>query len=70
MIYNWLLNSEAADGVSTCLDVLYVLFGLRMARRDKGDGVRRGNGLGIVIQGAFLLIFDLLHASGLPDPED
>ena len=56
--------------VNAGLDVLYVLFGLRMARRDKGDGVRRGNGLGIVIQGAFLLIFDLLHASGLPDPED
>lgn len=56
--------------VNAGLDVLYILFGLRMSRSDKGDGARRGNGLGIVIQGAFLLLFDLIHALTLPNPED
>lgn len=49
------------------LDVLYMLGGLWLART-KGAGSRfwRGSGLGIFVQGAFLFIFDLLHAAGLP----
>jgi hypothetical protein len=44
------------------LDVLYMLGGRAFARRDKGDGKRRGVGLGIVLQALFLLVFDVLHA--------
>lgn len=45
------------------LDVLYVLGGLRLAQRDE---TWRGHGWGIVIQGAFLLLFDSWHAMTLP----
>ena len=49
------------------MDVLYVLGGAWFARSDKGDGVRRGHGLGIMLQGGFLFIFDFLHALFIED---
>lgn len=49
------------------LDVLYVLGGAWMARRDKGDGVMRGHGVGIMLQGSFLFVFDFLHALFIED---
>jgi hypothetical protein len=49
------------------LDVLYVLGGAWVARSDKGDGVRRGHGLGIMLQGGFLFVFDFLHALFIED---
>jgi hypothetical protein len=52
---------------NTGLDVLYVLGGAWMARSDKGDGVMRGHGLGIMLQGGFLFVFDFLHALFIED---
>jgi len=56
--------------VNAGLDVLYVLGGWLWMRRDQGDGQARGNGIGVIVQGLFLLIFDLYHARNLPDVED
>jgi len=53
--------------VNAGLDVLYVLGGAWVARSDKGDGVRRGHGLGIMLQGGFLFVFDFLHALFIED---
>lgn len=44
--------------VNAGLDVLYVLGGWWLIRRAGTNEARRGTGLGIVIQGAFLLIYD------------
>lgn len=55
--------------LNTALDVLYLLGGLAAARR-QGDERWRGHGLGILIQGGFLFIFDLLHALRLKTPSD
>jgi hypothetical protein len=52
--------------VNTGLDVLYVLGGLGYARSHEDDDFRRGNGWGVVVQGGFLLLFDLLHALNTP----
>lgn len=48
--------------INAGLDVLYMLGGRAFARRDKGDGKRRGAGMGIILQALFLLGFDVLHA--------
>lgn len=48
--------------INAGLDVVYVLAGRWWSRRDKGDGSARGHGFGIIIQGLFLLVFDVLHA--------
>jgi hypothetical protein len=53
--------------INTALDVLYVLGGLWWAKRDSGDGEAKGNGLGVMIQGAFLFVLDLIHALNAPD---
>ncbi|WP_228845285.1 DUF6992 family protein [Phototrophicus methaneseepsis] len=50
------------------LDMLYVVFGRRLASSD--NDARQGNGHGIVVQGAFLFFFDLLHAVILPRHKD
>lgn len=42
------------------LDVLYMLGGLALLRRD--DETQRGHGAGILVQGLFLFKFDLIHA--------
>lgn len=42
------------------LDVLYMLGGLALFRRD--DAAQRGHGAGIMFQGLFLFKFDLIHA--------
>lgn len=53
--------------VNTGLDVLYVTGGLGLAftlgARDPGW---HGHGWGIVVQGAFLFVFDLIHAQNVP----
>jgi hypothetical protein len=46
--------------VNAGLDVLYVLGGWWLMRRSERDAARRGMGLGIIVQGAFLLIYDSL----------
>lgn len=49
--------------INTGLDVLYVLSGLLLTRRrGQKQANWRGHGWGIVVQGAFLFFFDLLHA--------
>ncbi|XWX05165.1 hypothetical protein VZO05_06315 [Aggregatilineales bacterium SYSU G02658] len=52
--------------INAGLDVLYMLGGKQWADGDKGDGSRAGHGLGIVLQAAFLLFFDLYHALTAP----
>ena len=42
------------------LDVLYMLGGLALLRRE--DETPRGHGAGILVQGIFLFKFDLIHA--------
>ena len=49
--------------VNAGLDVLYVEGGLNLMRtRGRSDARMRGHGAGVVVQGAFLLLFDLVHA--------
>ena len=52
--------------INAGLDVLYIIGGWLWTRRDKGDGTARGNGVAVMIQGAFLLIFDVIHALIIP----
>ena len=59
-------NLGRALWINAILDVFYILGGFLWMRRDKGDGQARGVGWGVVIQGAFLLIFDVLHAQNMP----
>ncbi len=48
--------------INTALDLLYVAGGRWLIRRGS-----RGTGWGIIVQGMFLFLFDLLHAGGIPD---
>ena len=49
--------------VNAGLDVLYVAVGVGIVLTFGVDNIfARGNGVGIVIQGAFLLFFDLFHS--------
>lgn len=49
--------------LNTALDVLYMAGGLVLIVRRGADDMRwRGHGLGILIQGGFLFLFDLFHA--------
>jgi carboxylesterase len=53
--------------INTGLDVLYVAGGLTWAlTRGATDPFAAGTGWGIVLQGAFLFLFDLLHARAVP----
>lgn len=55
--------------INAGLDVLYIIGGYLWSKRDNGDGAARGNGLGVIIQGLFLLIFDIFHARNVPDKD-
>lgn len=46
--------------LNTFLDVGYMAGGLHLM--NKHDEVKQGHGRGILIQGAFLFVFDLIHA--------
>jgi hypothetical protein len=59
-------NLQKILWVNTGLDVLYMLGGKNWSDKDKGDGSRAGHGLGIALQGLFLLIFDVWHALAVP----
>ena len=53
--------------VNTGLDVFYMLTGLALIRtRGKTDQTWRGHGWGIILQAAFLFLFDLIHALLIP----
>ena len=63
------MQQEAEDAlqrvlwINTGLDVAYVAGGIALtATKEREDQFRRGTGWGIVVQGGFLLAFDLLHA--------
>jgi hypothetical protein len=48
--------------VNTCLDIGYMLGGSALSlTKGKSDPGWRGHGIGIIIQGAFLFFFDLVH---------
>jgi hypothetical protein len=52
--------------INTGLDVFYILGGLWLVQTWGAENpLWRGHGLGIVIQGGFLFLFDLLHAFSL-----
>ncbi len=63
-------NLERLLWINAFLDVLYVTGGRRWAKSDNGDGSRTGAGWGIVIQGLFLFVFDVLHALSVPKEEE
>ena len=51
------------------LDVGYMAGGVWLARsKGRDDANWRGQGWGIVVQGAFLFVFDLVHARRTPRP--
>lgn len=54
--------------VNVALDVGYVALGAWFLATAAGDAFRAGCGVGIVVQGGFLLLFDLLHAWWVPKP--
>jgi len=56
-------NLLRALWINAVLDVFYMLGGVLLAwTRGSRDRLMRGNGWGIVIQGGFLFIFDIVHA--------
>jgi len=67
-------TAERATGLrrlllaNAALDVLYLAGGLLLygSGRRRKSAVRSGSGAGITVQGMFLLVFDLMHASRVP----
>lgn len=60
-------NLRAILWVNAALDVLYVIGGVRLFTRKNSGERLRGIGLGIVFQGIFLFVFDLIHTQNVPD---
>lgn len=56
--------------LNAALDLLYVRGGLWLALRRRSSIFTRGMGAGIVIQGAFLFLFDFIHALQVPDADE
>ncbi|MBN1838025.1 MAG: hypothetical protein JW820_19360, partial [Spirochaetales bacterium] len=55
--------------INTGLDLLYVTAGVGLIVFFGGRGPAwAGHGWGVVLQGAFLLFFDLIHAQSVPTP--
>ncbi len=52
--------------INAGLDLIYIGVGVALFLLVPGDPFIRGNGAGVVIQGGFLLFFDLFHAGTLP----
>ncbi len=51
---------------NAALDILYVAGGVFLFRSNPRNPTRKGHGAGIVVQGAFLLLFDFVHALRTP----
>lgn len=49
------------------LDIFYMSGGLWLLKRRRSSEQMRGTGLGILLQGAFLFVFDYFHAINTPD---
>jgi hypothetical protein len=47
------------------LDILYMIGGAWLARRAHSDG-GKGTGVGIILQGLFLFVFDVIHGLRVP----
>jgi hypothetical protein len=59
--------------INSGLDVIYMLGGYaltRSAARAPKPDIRRGTGLGIILQGGCLLIFDVIQAIVIPPVQD
>jgi carboxylesterase len=53
--------------INTGLDLLYIAGGIAVSfTLGRGSPLALGHGVGIVLQGAFLLFFDLIHAQAVP----
>lgn len=52
--------------INAGLDILYMLGGLSMSQRGKNDPNVKGSGLGIVLQGLLLFVFDVVQALRVP----
>lgn len=52
--------------INGALDVVYIAAGATVAIVWRANPFLLGNGIGIAIQGLFLLVFDLVHARALP----
>ena len=53
--------------INTGLDVLYITFGILLAFVFSGKNLFwKGSGYGIILQGGFLFLFDLIHAQMVP----
>ena len=63
-------NLKIALWVNAFLDVFYVIGGLRWMKHSNKDSAKRGNGFGVIIQGLFLLWFDLYHSFKIQDVEE
>jgi hypothetical protein len=48
------------------LDIVYIATGAAIVVVFQGQPFALGNGVGVIIQGAFLLVFDFVHAFRLP----
>ena len=56
--------------LNAALDLLYVRGGIWLALRRRSSIFTRGMGVGIVIQGGFLFLFDFIHAAQVPDGDE
>lgn len=52
--------------INSALDIIFMIGGWRMAQRTASQPLLRGMGIGIVLQGALLFLFDVLHAPMVP----
>jgi hypothetical protein len=52
--------------INAGLDVFYMLGGAFMMGRNQSSEQSRGAGLGIILQGLFLFVFDIVHALRTP----
>lgn len=62
-------NLQRILWINTGLDLLYIAGGWKLAH-SRSDARARGHGWGIVLQGAFLFFFDLLHVIWLRQSGD
>ena len=62
-------NIRLALLVNTPLNFLYMFGGWKMARRNQDDAFKRGNGWGIILQGAMLFVHDFYHLLNIPSAD-
>src|SRR5690606_4619379 len=60
-------NLRALLWFNAALDLLYVRGGIWLALRRRSSIFTRGMGVGIIMQGGFLFLFDLIHGVTVPD---